>query len=297
MIIEDHSAGDVSTEEADELIEAVNLAFSDERIRFYTGVSYRHCMILSEGSAAHTLTPPHDALGKRAGDWLPTGADGAMIEALMKKSYPLLKEHPVNRERVKKGLRPANSLWIWGHGKRVELPSFYEKYGLTGAVISAVDLIKGIGIRAGLERIDVPGATGTLGTNYEGKASAAVKAFASGKDFVFIHIESPDECSHQGDLAGKMESLKRIDQRVVKPVTAYLKSGGTPFKFLCLPDHQTPISIRTHTAAPVPFVLFDSGKKAPFDANRRFSEASGEAGMFFDSGVALADYFFDRSTV
>jgi len=295
LTIMDHSSGDISTEEADELIKTVNQAFASERIRFYTGVSYRHCMIVQNGSTDDTLTPPHDVLGKRAGDNLPKGEGAGFITEMMKKSYAILKDHPVNIARVQNGLNPANSLWIWGQGKKPALSSFYEKYGITGAVISAVDLIKGIGICAGLSSIDVPGATGTLHTNYEGKANAAIQAFKDGKDFVYVHMEGPDECAHQGDLSGKIKSLELIDQKLVKPVIEYLKGSGDNFRVLIVPDHRTPMCIRTHSADPVPFVVYDSRKKEAVDESRRFSEESGESGMFFESGFALADYFFEKA--
>ena len=295
LIIKDHSSGDIPTKDADELIKAVNAEFENEKIRFHTGVSYRHCLIVKNGSVEYDLTPPHDVLGKRAGDNLPRGEGSGFITDMMKRSYDILKNHPVNEARIKNGLNPGNSLWIWGQGKKPALSSFYEKYKITGSTISAVDLIKGIGICAGLSSVDVPGATGTIDTNYEGKASAAIGEFKAGKDFVFIHVEAPDECSHQGDLDGKIESLRRIDKRIIKPVVEYLKSAGEDFKALIIPDHMTPLEIRTHSSEPVPFVIYDSAKKTEYDKSKRFTEESGEKGKFFESGVALADYFFGQS--
>ncbi|MCL1810182.1 MAG: cofactor-independent phosphoglycerate mutase [Clostridiales bacterium] len=292
LTIKDHSAGDITTEEADELIRAVNSEFESEKVKFYTGFSYRHCLIVKDGGVEFDLTPPHDALGERAGAHLPRGGGSGFIADMMKRSYELLKSHPVNAAREEKGLNPANSLWIWGQGRKPALPPYYEKYKVTGSVISAVDLIKGIGICAGLAPIAVPGATGTVSTNYEGKANAAIGEFRRGKHFVFMHMEGPDECSHQGDLAGKMESLKRIDQKVVKPVVDYLKGEDGDFKVLIVPDHRTPICIRTHSSEPVPFVIYDSTKKPMRDETRAFTEKSGEKGKFFESGTALADYFF-----
>jgi len=299
LIIEDHSSGDISTEEADELIKAANGEFADGRMRFYTGVSYRHCLIVKDSPDEDDciLTPPHDVLGKRVGDCLPKGEGSGFITDMMMRSYEIYKVHPVNAAREKRGLNPGNSLWIWGRGKRPALAPFYEKYRITGAVISAVDLIKGIGICAGLSSIDVPGATGTLNTNYEGKAEAAIGEFKKGKDFVYVHVEGPDECSHQGDLAGKIESLRRIDQRLIKPVVEYLMGSGEAFKAMVLPDHRTPISIRTHSAEPVPFVIYDSAKAVKPDKARAFTEAACENGRFFNSGFALADYFFDKAQV
>jgi len=292
LIIKDHSSGEISTEEADELIKAINDAFADDNIRFYTGTSYRHCMIMHKDWSDYDLTPPHDQLGKRAGDHLPRGEGSGRITDMMKKSYDILKDHPVNRARIAKGLNPANSIWIWGQGRKPALSSFSEKYGIDGTAISAVDLIKGIAICAGLDSADVEGATGTIDTNYEGKARAAIDAFKSGKDFVYLHFEGPDECSHQGDRKGKTECLERIDHRALKAVMKYLRDSGEAFSVLEVPDHRTPLSIRTHSADPVPFVIYRSNDEKPEDPSRNFSERSGAKGSFFESGFALADHFF-----
>ena len=282
LIITDHSSGDITTEEADELIKAVNEAFADENIRFYTGVSYRHCMIVHNGSTEYELTPPHDVLTQRVGDHLPKGEGSGFITEMMKKSYEILKDHPVNKAREAKGLNPANSLWIWGQGRKPSLSSFYDKYGIKGTAISAVDLIKGIAICAGLNSVDVEGATGTLHTNFDGKARAAVREFKDGMDFVYMHLEGPDEC---------MES---IDTKVLKPIVDYLREADEDFRVLVVPDHRTPLSIRTHSATPVPFVIYDSTKEEPYDESKCFCEKSGEKGMYFDSGFELADFFFEK---
>lgn len=292
LIIKDHSSGDITTEEADQLIKAVNEAFGNDSIRFYTGVSYRHCMIVHNGSTEYDLTPPHDVLEQRAGDHLPKGEGSEFITEMMKKSYEILKDHPVNRERIKKGLNPANTLWIWGQGRKPSLSSFYDKYGITGTAISAVDLIKGIAICAGLDSVDVEGATGTLHTNFDGKAQAAIKEFRNGKDFVYLHLEGPDECSHQGDRDGKIECLEKIDQKVLKPIVEALEADGEDYKVLVVPDHRTPLAIRTHSAEPVPFIIYDSTNEQDYDEEKAFCEKSGEKGMYFDSGFELADYFF-----
>ena len=259
LIIKDHSSGDITTEEADQLIKAVNEVFGNDSIRFYTGVSYRHCMIVHNGSTEYDLTPPHDVLEQRAGDHLPKG---------------------------------ANTLWIWGQGRKPSLSSFYDKYGITGTAISAVDLIKGIAICAGLDSVDVEGATGTLHTNFDGKAQAAIKEFRNGKDFVYLHLEGPDECSHQGDRDGKIECMEKIDQRVLKPIVEALEADGEDYKVLVVPDHRTPLAIRTHSAEPVPFIIYDSTNEQDYDEEKAFCEKSGEKGMYFDSGFELADYFF-----
>lgn len=291
LIIKDHSSGDITTEEADELIKAVNEAFADDEIQFYTGTSYRHCMIVHNGGTDYELTPPHDVLEQRVGDHLPKGEGSAFITDMMKKSYDILKDHPVNKARIERGLNPANSLWIWGQGKKPQLSSFYDRYQLTGTAISAVDLIKGIAICAGLSSVDVEGATGTLHTNFKGKADAAIREFRDGKDFVYVHLEGPDECSHQGDMEGKLQCLHDIDQKVLKPIVEALREDGEAFKILEVPDHRTPLAIRTHSATPVPFVIYDSRAEKAEDTSRQFNEKSGEFGSYYDSGFALADHF------
>ena len=199
----------------------------------------------------------------------------------------------MNLERVRKGLNPANAAWIWGQGRKPILSDFKEKYGLSGTVISAVDLIKGIAICAGLNSVDVEGATGNLDTNYDGKKNAAIKAFEKGSDFVYMHLEGPDECSHQADIDGKIEALERIDRLVLKPVIEYLKGSGENFKVLIVPDHRTPICLRTHSAVPVPYVIYRSDSIKKKDSTRKFNETAGEAsGRFFENGYEIADYFF-----
>lgn len=293
-IIVDHSSGDISTEEARILLKEANRAFGSSMVQFYPGVSYRHAMIVHEGETHYDLTPPHDILGKKIGEYLPKGKGAQYIEAMMKESYVLLADHPINRDRVSRGLNPANSIWIWGQGRKPALTSFYDKYKIRGVTISAVDLIKGIGICAGLDAIDVPGATGTIHTNYTGKAEATIDQFKKGMDFVYLHLEAPDECSHQGDLAGKIMSLELIDQKIVGPVIDYLNRCGEDYRFLVLPDHHTPIRIRTHASSPVPFVLFDSKDLKSPDVGRFYGESSGEAGLYFDHGYELTDFFFSR---
>ncbi|MDD3350114.1 MAG: cofactor-independent phosphoglycerate mutase [Eubacteriales bacterium] len=294
MTVLDHSSGDISTEEADILIKAIQEAFGNEKISFYTGVSYRHAMVIHNGSTNCTLVPPHDILDRRVGDYLPKGDDADIIEAMMRKSYEVLSKHPVNLDRVKRGLNPANSIWIWGEGKKPALTSFYDKYHITGATISAVDLIKGIGICAGLASIDVPGATGTVHTNYEGKLQATIAQFEKGLDFVYLHLEGPDECSHQGDLPGKIKSLELIDEKIVGPLSEYFAKSGEAYRFLILPDHQTPMKIRTHASKPVPFVFYDSTDEKSPDKSRQYGESSGEEGLFFANGYELTDYFFEK---
>ena len=292
LVIADHSAGDITSNEAKVLIGYIEEKLGTDRIRFYPGVSYRHAMIVKDGSTDYDLTPPHDVLTRRAGDYLPKGEGSEFITEMMKKSYELLSVHPVNLERVKKGLNPANSIWIWGQGRKPNLSSFYEKYGIRGTAISAVDLIKGIALCAGLDSVDVEGATGTIHTNFRGKAQAAIEEYKKGQDFVYLHLEAPDECSHQGDLEGKIKSLEMIDELVLKPILDYLESSGENYKVLIVPDHRTPMAIRTHSATPVPYVLYDTTKEAVSDPERAFSEEQGKNGRFFENGFELADYFF-----
>lgn len=292
LIIKDHSAGDIPTADADILIKDLNKAFETDKIKFHTGTSYRHCLIVKEGETYYKLTPPHDVLDRRVGDYLPEGEGVNFITDMMRKSYDILKNHPINLKRIEEGKNPANTLWIWGQGKKPSLTSFTEKYGIEGTAISAVDLIKGIAVCSGLEVAEVEGATGTVETNYEGKANAAIDAFKSGKDFVYLHVEGPDECSHQGDLDNKIKAIEKIDSEILSRVFEYLESSGEDFKILEVPDHKTPLAIRTHTDVPVPFVIYDSSNLKPRDCNKQFNESAGENGLYFKDGYKLADYFF-----
>lgn len=258
-IILDHSADEISTAEADELIKALEEKMGDEIKKFYTGISYRHCLIWKNGNDKYDFTRPHDILGKRIGDYLPKAENGGEeFLKLMKDSYDILKDHPVNIARKSRGLKPANSAWLWSPGKKPQLPSFKEKWGLNGVVISAVDLIKGIGLCAQMKSIDVEGATGNVHTNYEGKANAAIQAFKDGADYVYVHVEGPDECGHRAELENKVLSIELIDQKILAPVYEYLKNSGEDFKIMVLPDHPTPIAIRTHSITPVPFFIYSS---------------------------------------
>lgn len=292
LTIVDHSSGDITSEEAAVLMQVVDEAFRSEQIRFYSGVSYRHAMIVKEGETAFDLTPPHDVLTQKVGAHLPRGANADFLTQMMEKSYALLANHPINKDRERRGLNPANSIWIWGQGKKPNLSSFYDKYQITGTAISAVDLIKGIALCAGLQSVDVEGATGTLHTNFTGKAEATVAEFEKGQDFVYLHVEAPDECSHQGDQAGKIKSLELIDEQVLLPILDYLRRTGEDYRILIVPDHRTPLCLRTHSSDPVPYVLYDSTKESEEDQEKSFSEEAGEKGRFFASGHALADFFF-----
>ena len=261
-IILDHSADEISTAEADELIKALEENMGDDIKKFYTGISYRHCLIWKNGDDKYDFTRPHDILGKRIGEFLPKVENGGEeFLQLMKKSYDILKNHPVNIARKEKGLKPANSAWLWSPGKKPQLPSFKEKWGLNGTVISAVDLIKGIGLCAGMKSIDVEGATGNVHTNYEGKANAAIQAFKDGADYVYVHVEGPDECGHRAEIDNKVLSIELIDKKILAPVYEYLKNCGEDFKIMVLPDHPTPLCIRTHSIDPVPFFIYSSNNE------------------------------------
>ena len=260
-VILDHSADEITTAEADLLIKTLQEKMGDEIKTFYTGVSYRHCLIWKNGNDTYNFMRPHDILGKRIGEYLPRVEDGgADFLALMKKSYDILKDHPVNIDRKARGLKPANSAWLWSPGKKPQLPSFKEKWGLNAAVISAVDLIKGIGLCAEMQSIDVEGATGNVHTNYDGKARAAIEAFQNGADYVYIHVEGPDECGHRAEMDNKVLSVELIDEKILKPVYEYLQGCGESYKIMVLPDHPTPVRLRTHTIDPVPFFIYSSEK-------------------------------------
>ena len=289
-IILDHSADEITTSEADELIKTLEEQMGDDIRRFYTGVSYRHCLIWKNGNDKYPFMRPHDILGKRIGEYLPKASNGGEeFYRLMHDSFDILNHHPVNEARRARGLKPANSIWLWSPGKKPQLPSFREKWGLDGAVISAVDLIKGIGLCAGMTSIDVEGATGNVRTNYTGKAQAAIEAFGKGHDYVYIHVEAPDECGHRAELENKILSVELIDQKILKPVYDYLVSTGEDFRIMILPDHPTPIRLRTHTSLPVPFMIYDSAKKQ--NGVDGFCEESAAAtGLHISCGYTLMEH-------
>lgn len=251
----DHSSSEISTEDAAVLLEAVKKELQNEIFKYYVGTSYRHLLIWDKGNVAK-LTPPHDILGRVIGDYLP---EEPLLKEMMVKSFDILNNHPLNEERAKRGLHKANSVWFWGAGTRPNLDSFLEKTGKKGVMISAVDLLKGIAVGAGMTNIIVPGADGTLHTNYEGKAMAAVKALTEdGYDFAYIHVEAPDEMGHQGSLPNKLEAIESLDQKVIAVVKKEMDARGEDFRMLVMPDHPTPIRLRTHTSNPVPYLLYDS---------------------------------------
>lgn len=292
-IILDHSADEITTPEASELIRAVEEKLGTEFRHFYTGVSYRHCMIWQNTPYEYDFALPHDILGKRIGEYLPAGKEGEPFYKLMRESYDILNHHPINEARRARGLRPANSIWIWGPGKKPSLPNFYEKWGLRGAVISAVDLIKGIGLCAGMQSIEVDGVTGNVHTNFSGKADAAIEAFENEKDLVYVHLEAPDECGHRAEIENKVLSIERIDELVLRPIYDYLVSTGESFKIMILPDHPTPIALRTHTMDPVPFMIYSSEEN--LDGVDCFTEDSCAAKNFYvEHGHDLLSYMIKK---
>lgn len=292
-IMIDHSADEITTAEADVLIKALDEKLGDSIKRFYTGVSYRHCILWKNGCDSYNFMRPHDILGQCIKSYLPHGDDGKVFYELMKASWDILEHHPVNEARRSRGLRPANSIWLWSPGKKPRLPSFKEKWGLDAAVISAVDLIKGIGLCAGMRSIDVDGATGNVHTNYNGKAQAAINAFNDGCQYVYIHVEAPDECGHRAEVENKVLSIELIDKLILSPVYEYLKQCGDDFKIMVLPDHPTPTRLRTHTSDPVPFMIYSSSiKQRGVDS---FCEDSArDTGLYIPHGHTLMERFIEK---
>ena len=286
----DHSADEISTEEAEVLLQAVKKELENGMFQFYTGTSYRHCLIWKKGMVV-PLTPPHDIRGKKIGEYL---TDEALLLAMQKKSYEILKNHPVNLERKKKGLNPANSLWFWGAGTKPALSSFEEKFHKKGVMISAVDLLKGIAVGTEMGNIAVEGANGGLHTNYEGKAAAAVSALLKdGYDFAYIHVEAPDEMGHQGSLEKKLQAIEYLDTRVIQRVKDSMEESGEAYRMLILPDHPTPVSVKTHTADPVPYLLYDSRKQEERYCVYNEAEALRQ-GNLIQEGYRLIEKLFEE---
>lgn len=284
----DYSSDEISTEEARELVKALKPMVDSETMTLYSGVSYRHCLKIKGFKGDIDLTAPHDISDQKITNYLPKGDMGDFFLNMYKKSYEILKDHPINKEREKRGLRPANSMWLWGMGTKPQLENFYEKNHVKGGVISAVDLIKGIGILAGMEVIEVPNVTGNVNTNFDGKAAYAIDGFKRGLDFIYIHMEAPDEAGHRGELENKIKSVELIDKKVVKPVWEYLESTGEEYGILIMPDHPTPIKLKTHVKDPVPYILYKSGN--PKNCNLTYSEDNGKLGPFYDRGYELISH-------
>lgn len=286
----DHSSGEISTEDADVLMDAIRAKFNSDTFQFYTGTSYRHILVWKGGKVCQ-LEPPHDHLGKVIGPYLP---QEVALRRMMEESFDILNNHPLNLARAAQGKHKANSLWFWGAGTKPRVQNFYEKTGLKGAMISAVDLLKGIAVGAGMEVCQVPGATGSIDTNYEGKAQAAIDALLrDGCDYVYIHVEAPDEMGHQGRTQDKVKSIEYLDSRLIARVKQAMEEANEDFRILVLPDHPTPIRIRTHTADPVPYLLYDSTRQ--LKKRERFTEeAARNANNFEPNGYRLLEKLMER---
>ncbi len=289
-VMEDYSSGHITTEEARELVNYINKEIRIEKISFYPGISYRHIMVWTAGALNIECIPPHDITGKDIADYLPVGDGEDILREIMRKSTGILKSHPINKERLRRGEKPANSVWLWGQGKKLGLPTFREKYSLDGALVSAVDLMRGIGIYAGFEILEVPGITGYLDTNYVGKAEAALKALEK-VDIAYIHVEAPDEAGHSGNYMDKIKAIEDFDALVVGTVLKGI-AFFDEYRILLLPDHPTPIDVRTHTDEPVPFVIFDS-RLSIKNEGATFDETLLERKdiINFEEGCKLMDYF------
>lgn len=285
----DHSSGEISTEECAVLLEAVKAELENESYRFYVGTSYRHCMIWNQGKVIE-LSQPHDVLSQVIGPYLPENEN---FRCMMERSYDILVNHPINIERRKKGLRPANCCWFWGAGTKPALSSFEEKTGHKGLMVSAVDLLKGIAVGAGMGVAHVEGANGGLHTNYEGKVLAAYEALQQDYDFVYIHVEAPDEMGHQGSVEKKVQAIEYLDKRVIGPLAKMLDGDGISYRLLVMPDHPTPIRVRTHTAEKVPYLLYDSSRPVYGTLNYNEREAA-KSGNFVPFGHKIIDKLFEK---
>lgn len=288
----DYCADDISTAEAKELVTYLASHFDNEEFKLYSGVSYRHCLIWHGGTLdVGTLTPPHDITGQKVTDHLPDHPNAAKLFDMMKKSMELLKDHPVNKARIERGLRPANCIWLWGEGVRANLENFEQLHGLKASMISAVDLLKGIGKFSGMNIVDVEGATGYIDTNFKGKAEAALKELADGQDFVYIHVEAPDECGHRHEIENKVKSLEIIDKEILGTMLPELEKYDD-FKLMILPDHPTPLALKTHTNDAVPFMIYRKSVKA--EGREVFTEkTAADTGLYIEKGPSIMNYFID----
>lgn len=283
----DYCADDISSSEAEILIKFLEENLSEDDLHFYFGVSYRHCLLYKNAAGKKFgATPPHDISGRKIIDYLP---ENERFLELMKKSHELLKNHPVNLEREKKGQKPANSIWLWGSGEKSEMPSFESKFKVKGAVISAVDLIKGIGKLTDMKVCEVEGATGYIDTDFGAKAAAAIDEFKSGTELVYLHVEAPDECGHRFEAQNKIRAIELIDSLVLKPVKDYLDSMGENYRILILPDHATPLELKTHVSDPVPFVLYEKEKEKDSGINTINEETAVISGVFVEEGIRIME--------
>ncbi|MCL1926877.1 MAG: cofactor-independent phosphoglycerate mutase [Syntrophorhabdaceae bacterium] len=287
--MEDFSGGHITTEEAGKLLDSLQERVEDKGVRFYRGVSYRHLMVWPDGADTVETTPPHDIHGKKTASFLPKGKGSELFREIMEISREIFRDHPVNRKRISEGKLPGNSVWFWGQGKAPRIPTYKEKFGLAGSVVAAVDLIKGIGIYAGLDVVQVPGATGYLDTNYAGKAEYALRALEE-KDFVLIHVEAPDEAGHNGDVQEKIKAIERIDKEMLGPILSRVREKGG-MRVLLMPDHSTPVVLRTHTQEPVPFVFYPPPPGLSTTQGLRYTEDDArKAGNEIVRGTQLIDY-------
>ncbi len=288
----DYCAGDISTEEAEKLVKFLASHFDNDEFKLYSGVSYRHCLIWNNGTLdVGILTPPHDITGRKVTDYVPDHPNAEKLFDMMKKSYDLLKDHPVNKARIERGLRPANCIWLWGEGVRANLDNFFKCYGLKGSMISAVDLLKGIGKFAGMNVVNVSGATGYIDTNFRGKAEAALKELENGQDFVYIHVEAPDECGHRHEIENKVKAIEIIDKEILGTMLPELNRYDD-FKIMILPDHPTPLALKTHTNDAVPFMIYTKSVKV--DGKPAFTEkTAAETGLYIEKGSSIMRYFID----
>lgn len=290
----DYCAGDISSEEAAEIIKTVEEKLGNDIFAFYSGVSYRHCLVWHGGKTEiGKLTPPHDISGRKIGGYLNKNPDAAGLLELMEKSCEILKDHPVNLKRISEGKRPANAIWLWGQGSRPSLPLFEKLYGVKGSVISAVDLLKGIGICAGMNTPDVEGATGYIDTNFEGKAKKAVEELENGSDFVYIHIEAPDECGHRNEPENKVKAIELIDSRVL-PIVLEALEKYDDYKVMILPDHPTPIVTGTHASDPVPFMIYHKKDEKDSGVDSINEETASKTGIFIEEGPSLMGRFLSK---
>ena len=289
--MKDYSSGEITTDEARELIAFLQERLGNEKFAFHAGVSYRHCLIIAHGTTDMKLTPPHDISGKRIGEYLPAGDLAEELTDLIRRSYDLLHDHPVNVKRRAAGKNSADCVWFWGQGTRPALENFRARYGLSGGMVSAVDLLKGIAIGAGMKSVDVEGATGTLTTNFDGKAQAAIDLLDNDCDFVFVHLEAPDECGHQGDLQGKIRAIELIDEKILGPVYEHLAKSGEDFAIMVMPDHYTPVTILTHSREPVPYLMYCSSH-ALGNAGKYDEKTAAESGIYFEKPWELTHKFF-----
>lgn len=286
----DYSAGEITTAEASELIAALKRELDGGGFTLHAGISYRHCLIAEKGATGHTLTPPHDISDKKIAEYLPKGKNAATYLALMKRSSEVLKAHPVNLKRIKEGKNPANSLWLWGEGTKPKLSNFEQKTGLKGGVISAVDLVKGICLLADMHFIPVEGATGNYDTNFAAKAEAAADALlGGGLDYVYIHMEGPDECGHHGDTERKVFCIEQIDKLVVGGLLKRFEEAGEQMCMLICPDHPTPVRIKTHTADPVPYLLYCNVQNLGNGAARYTEAEAAKTGKYIEDGYTIID--------